>query len=180
MERALAECRTHAPLFCNFIAVSASFCAHQEAAVVHARRQTQDSCDLMCARQELVLSQRHVRRLLDLCVRHLSASPAQPVPGQTQRASQEASLVKGGFTQAMRHVIMHSPETLVALGLKPLRAALGASLNVKVTHRPALYLPPIFNVPQPAKFALVCHVSECMMCQTMRCGTGYILQRCDF
>lgn len=88
-----------------------------------------DAIAVILLAQELLLSQLHVRHLLDLCCRHLSAY------GPAHSASVHLTVegkVAAGVTLALRYVILHSPQSLVALDLKPIQAALDITTNIEV------------------------------------------------
>ncbi|KAK9916244.1 hypothetical protein WJX75_000426 [Coccomyxa subellipsoidea] len=81
--------------------------------------------------QEVVQSQLHVRQLLDICCRHLAAAGAALSGDYTSMRSQAKAKLGVGMSLALRYIIIHCPQSLVALDLKPVQIALDASAHIE-------------------------------------------------
>ncbi|BDA40350.1 probable mediator of RNA polymerase II transcription subunit 12 at N-terminal half [Coccomyxa sp. Obi] len=82
---------------------------------------------LQLCMQELVQSQLHVRHLLDICCRHLATTSAPLLEGNATQRMHARAKVGIGLTLALRYVLVHCPQSLIGLDLKPVQAALDAT-----------------------------------------------------
>lgn len=95
-------------------------------------------------KQEVLQSQLHVRQLLDICCRHLAAAGAALSGDYPSMRSQAKAKLGVGMSLALRYIIIHCPQSLVALDLKPVQIALDASAQIEVG--PVLiWLPRVFE-----------------------------------
>lgn len=90
--------------------------------------------------QELLQSQLLVRHLLDICCRYLAITFALLPEGNASQRMHAGGKVGVGLTLALRHVLVHCPQSLVALDLKPLLAALDATRLIEVRYSLELFM----------------------------------------
>ena len=82
--------------------------------------------------QELQQSQLHVRHLLETCCRHLATTFAPHPEGNAPQRMHARAKVGVGLTLALRSVLVHCPQSLIGLDLKPIQTALDATEPVEV------------------------------------------------
>ncbi|CAL8467360.1 g6897 [Coccomyxa elongata] len=86
---------------------------------------------LQLCMKELLQSQLLVRHLLDICSRYLATTFALLPEGNASQRMHAGAKVGVGLTLTLRYVLVHCPQSLIALDLKPIQAALDATGSIE-------------------------------------------------